>query len=230
LFAQAPYPRIALLVGGTSKLYRLDAETARRMGEEVGAFARAAGGCVFATTSRRTGPAATAALRTGLGEASHTHAWQAGQLDNPYLGYLALADVLVVTGDSESMLAEAVATGKPVYIHPLPERQTSLRTRLKERVVGLARKLPLHPPGTVQRQPCLAYLCARLIERGVVLPPNDLNTLHQTLTRWGMARFFGEPLVTEKSSGWREIDDVARWVRTRVGLSEHWSEPIKTNV
>jgi hypothetical protein len=228
LFAHAPYPRIALLVGGTSRLYRLDAETARRMGEEVGAFARNAGGFVFATTSRRTGEAATAALGTGLGEASSIHTWQPGQQDNPYFGYLALADVLVVTGDSESMLGEAVATGKPVYIYPLPERQPSLRTRLKELVVGCAQKPPLHQPGTAQRQGWLAYLCARLIERGVVLPPNDLNRLHQTLSRWGMARFFGEPLVTEKSSGWREIDDVARWVRARVGLSEHTSKTLKT--
>ncbi len=33
--------------------------------------------------------------------------------DNPYTGYLALADIIVVTGESESMLSEAAATGKP---------------------------------------------------------------------------------------------------------------------
>ena len=37
--------------------------------------------------------------------------------ENPYLGILALADILVVTGDSVSMCTEASATAKPVYIY-----------------------------------------------------------------------------------------------------------------
>jgi mitochondrial fission protein ELM1 len=36
--------------------------------------------------------------------------------ENPYRGFLALADVIVVTGDSVSMCSEACATGKGVFI------------------------------------------------------------------------------------------------------------------
>jgi mitochondrial fission protein ELM1 len=36
--------------------------------------------------------------------------------DNPYLGILALADRLVVTGDSVSMVSEALATPHPVEV------------------------------------------------------------------------------------------------------------------
>ena len=36
--------------------------------------------------------------------------------DNPYFGYLARADHIIVTGDSVSMCSEACATPKPVYI------------------------------------------------------------------------------------------------------------------
>ena len=36
--------------------------------------------------------------------------------DNPYLGVLALADRLVVTGDSVSMVSEALATPHPVEV------------------------------------------------------------------------------------------------------------------
>ena len=39
-----------------------------------------------------------------------------GSGDNPYMGYLALADVLVVTADSVNMVSEAAATGKPVFV------------------------------------------------------------------------------------------------------------------
>ena len=39
-----------------------------------------------------------------------------GQGDNPYFGYLALADVIIVTCDSVSMISEACSTGKPVYL------------------------------------------------------------------------------------------------------------------
>ena len=36
--------------------------------------------------------------------------------DNPYYAYLAIADALLVTGDSVSMVSEAAATGRPVHI------------------------------------------------------------------------------------------------------------------
>ena len=39
-----------------------------------------------------------------------------GAGDNPYYAYLAVADALLVTADSVSMVSEAAATGKPVHI------------------------------------------------------------------------------------------------------------------
>jgi mitochondrial fission protein ELM1 len=218
LFAGAPRPRIALLVGGTSVVYRLDAETAQHLGEAVRTLAQKLGGSVFATTSRRTGASATAALRQALGEDGYLHGWQPGQPDNPYLGYLAAADVLVVTGDSESMLAEAVATGKTVYIYPLPVKPLIWQKRLREWVVARAQKPRMNQRGTARPQQGVAYLCARLIERGIVLPPNDPNTLHQTLVQHGMARFFGEPLDVAAPPPLCELDDVVSRVRALVGL------------
>jgi mitochondrial fission protein ELM1 len=55
LFEHVPRPHVALLVGGSTGRYRLDTETAERMGEEIRTFAQDTGGSVFATTSRRTG-------------------------------------------------------------------------------------------------------------------------------------------------------------------------------
>jgi mitochondrial fission protein ELM1 len=44
--------------------------------------------------------------------------WDGGG-ENPYLGYLAFADRILVTADSVNMVCEAVATGKPVQVIPL---------------------------------------------------------------------------------------------------------------
>ncbi len=217
VFAEATHPCIALLVGGNSPLHYFDAETARRLGSQVQAFAQAVGGAVFVTTSRRTGPEAVEALKRTLGESSYLHLWQPGQQANPYLAFLALADLIIVTGESESMLAEAAATGKPVYIYPLPKRQLGRWVQLKEWIVWRAQQRRLGPRGTVQPQRGVEYICARLVERGIVLPQQDLHILHETLVRRGSARFFGEPLDTAQRPVLREVDEVARRVRMLMG-------------
>ena len=43
-----------------------------------------------------------------------------GSGDNPYFAYLAVADALIVTANSVSMVSEAAATGKPVHVVDLP--------------------------------------------------------------------------------------------------------------
>ena len=220
LFGDAPHPHVALLVGGTSALCRLDMATARRLGEDVRAFAQAAGGTVHAMTSRRTGAKATEALRQGLGASTQIHAWQPGQGDNPYLGYLASADVIVVTGESESMLAETAASGKPVYIYPLPQRRSGLGGRLREWLVARAYTRPTNNRGTARPQQGLEYLCAWVLARGIVLPPRDLSGLHQTLIRLGVARPFGEPLETGTRPVLNELDHVARRVRALLGVQD----------
>jgi mitochondrial fission protein ELM1 len=72
------------------------------------------------TPSRRT----AAAVVRGFGEALRplgAFVWDM-QGDNPYFGMLALADVIVATGDSVSMMSEAVATTAPLLVAALPGR------------------------------------------------------------------------------------------------------------
>lgn len=219
LFDATPAPHVALVVGGSSAMHRLDAATARRMAEEVRAFAEAAGGRVFTVTSPRTSPAAVAALREGLGDSAALYVWRPGdRANNPYLGYLALADILVVTGESESMLGEAAATGKPLYIYPLPERPAGVRTRLAEWIVGQARRARLNKRGTIRPQRGWQRLCARLVERGWVRPRRRLGLMHQALVRQVGARYFGEPLAAGGRSALRETQAVAQRVRALMGF------------
>jgi len=219
LLAKTPRPRIALLVGGTSYECRFDEETAYRLGVEVRSFAETIGATVFATTSRRTGAKATEALNKGLGDCSYLHEWQPDQSENPYLAYLALAEILIVTGESESMLADAAATGKPVYIYPLPKQELDLWTQVKERIVARSEKHRWGNRGTIQPQKGVQYVCARLVERGIILPQADLRILHETLVESGIAQFFGSSLGPTSNGGLREVDDVARRVRTLMGMA-----------
>jgi mitochondrial fission protein ELM1 len=226
LFDERERPRVALLVGGSSARHRLDAATARRMGAEVAVFARAAGGSVLAITSPRTGSEATEALAEGLGSHSLLHRWRRGEEENPYLAFLGAADAIVVTGDSESMLGEAVAAAKPVYVYPVPERRPGLRLRLCEWVMERAAARPRkRNKGTVRPQQGLEYLCARLVERAIVRPPRDLSKLYRGLFDLGVARPFGAALDCAPPPPLREIDDVARRVRGLVVAGSETDEP-----
>ncbi|MGE5475196.1 MAG: mitochondrial fission ELM1 family protein [Bacteroidales bacterium] len=141
-FAHLPRPWIGLIVGGTTKNREFTAEMARILGERVGALAAASGGSVLVTTSRRTGEAAETALLAALPEPRFVHSWRAGG-DNPYFGFLALADALVVTGDSVSMACEACASPAPVYLFAPAELVVGKHARLHADLYarGLARPL-----------------------------------------------------------------------------------------
>lgn len=206
-------PRVVLLVGGWTLRHRLPPAAARRMAAEVRAFAEQAGGSVVAVTSRRTSRRTVAALQDSLGDGGRVEQWRPGRSDNPYLAYLALADVLVVTGDSESMLAEAAATTKPLYIYPIPERPMGPRLRLSEWIYRRSLAGPANNRGTIRPQQGLEYLCALAIKKGWFLPPRNLDMLHHNLVRLGAAQYFGTPLRTTSRAPLRPTRSIA----SRVG-------------
>jgi mitochondrial fission protein ELM1 len=109
-----PRPRVAVLIGGTSKAYRMTPRIAGHLAAQLASLARDHGAGLMITVSRRTGVENQAVLRAAL-EGVPAVFWD-GQGDNPYLGYLGLAEALVVTGDSVTMISEAAATGKPVHV------------------------------------------------------------------------------------------------------------------
>ncbi len=121
--AQLPRPWVAVLVGGNSSSYRLDSSTATSLGKMASETAAKAGGSLLVTTSPRTPVAAAKALFAAISCPSHLYAWKANDQDNPYAGFLALADRFIVTADSASLPAEACATGRPVRLFEWPARR-----------------------------------------------------------------------------------------------------------
>ncbi|HXS40052.1 MAG TPA: mitochondrial fission ELM1 family protein [Stellaceae bacterium] len=115
-FSHLPRPLLAVLIGGDNAVYRLTDAGFARLCEQLAALARQGFGLAI-TPSRRTAAARTAQLRAAL-EGLPAAIWD-GSGDNPYFAMLGLADAILVTADSVSMVSEAAATGKPVYIVPL---------------------------------------------------------------------------------------------------------------
>lgn len=115
----APYkrPLVAVLLGGSNGRYRLGGDAGARLAADLAAMALRDKVGVVVTPSRRTDPAVTALIRAALAP-SGGWVWDFTG-DNPYFGMLALADLIIVTQDSISMISEAAATTAPVVIAPL---------------------------------------------------------------------------------------------------------------
>ncbi|GGF45167.1 hypothetical protein GCM10011611_59530 [Aliidongia dinghuensis] len=111
--AHLPHPRIAVVIGGDNGVYRLTPEIMTGIADRLAALARDGAGLMI-TTSRRTGAEAEAILRTRV-QGPGVEIWT-GEGENPYFGYLGLADHVLATADSISMITEASATGKPVHV------------------------------------------------------------------------------------------------------------------
>lgn len=114
-FSHMKHPLVAVLVGGATKRAHVPAQSFRNFAAVLAAAISAAGGSLVLTPSRRTGKENEAVLRETLPGA---WIWD-GSGENPYFHMLAEADAIVVTADSASMVTEATATGKPVYIYEL---------------------------------------------------------------------------------------------------------------
>jgi uncharacterized protein len=166
-FSELPRPWIAVLAGGNSELFTLGAKNGARLGREASALARASGGSLLVTTSARTPAAGSRALFAHIDVPAHRFGWKPDAAENPYWGYLALADAFVVTGESASMLAEACATGKPVHI--------------------------FDPGGGLADRPAdFGAAFRRLLQRLAPRLRRDLRRIHDDLVRHGAAVVMGE--------------------------------------
>jgi len=125
-FAGLPRPLVAVLLGGSNGRYRLDTAVGGMLAASLAGMMRRDNVGLMVTPSRRTDPAVTRQIADAVVPLGG-YVWDFSG-DNPYFGMLALADLIVVTQDSVSMISEAAATEAPVMVVPLPGR--SRRQRL----------------------------------------------------------------------------------------------------
>lgn len=114
VLAALPRPLVAVLIGGSNGQYKMTEAVTAKLAADLAALCRDHGAGLAVTASRRTGAANEIRLRDAL-EGPACWFWD-GTGDNPYFGLLGLADAILVTADSVSMVSEACATGKPVYV------------------------------------------------------------------------------------------------------------------
>ena len=200
--AALPRPWTAMLLGGDSGLTTFDEEEIGALVDLVQADVTRSGGSLLVTTSARTPLWVPPLLESRITVPSRIHVWRPADPDNPYPGWLALADDFVVTGESVSMLAEAVATGRPVRIYD-PER--------------------FHSKVFPGRRPRPWWLCGRnwrwkpLSTRfGTWVGPRrmsrDVRRIQDALVAAGCAAFLGERSARSAASVPSRGDDLDRAV------------------
>ncbi len=136
-----PRPLVTLLAGGGGRGGEMRPAAAHTLAQQVARMAVAAGGAVLATNTRRTGLEATDALATGLAPSMHVFYRWGEPGENPYSAMIALADVLVVTGDSPTMISEACGGEAPVFI--ASQGDSPMHRRLHETLYAAGQARPL---------------------------------------------------------------------------------------
>ena len=167
-----PRPRIALLVGGNTRRHRFTTTMAKTLARQISQLVDKWEGGLMVSTSRRTDPSARTALLDNIDTKTEVYVWRDEFRANPYLGYLALSDAVVVTGDSTSMCTEASATGRPVYIFAPSEATAPKHQRLH--------KL-LYDNGTAQ--PLSEAFAASTLTESSYVPINDAVAIAQEIKR-----------------------------------------------
>jgi mitochondrial fission protein ELM1 len=179
-FRSLQKPWLAVLIGGDSGPFVFTPQKAALLGQQVNRRAAATDASVLISNSARTPPRA---LERFLGEIHapyYLYQW-GGSAANPYIGYLALADELVVTGESISMLAEAASTGKPLSIFDMSD-------------AGLERVTGIHRPWwrylhNFRYKPLTHRLAMRY---GPERMRRDIGNIQRELVRSGQAVWLGQ--------------------------------------
>lgn len=112
---QYPRPRVAVMLGGDTKGIAFTAKDGEALAEQLNALNQGQGSLLI-SSSRRTPKAFLDALQSKISQPHYLH--EPGKSrTNPYYAFISLADAVVVTADSVSMVSEACSSGRPVYLY-----------------------------------------------------------------------------------------------------------------
>jgi mitochondrial fission protein ELM1 len=176
-----PRPWTAVMLGGHVGPHTFDAPAARRLTAQLSAMAARTGGAMLISTSARTPAEVTEAIAATMTVPHLLYRWRRDDPDNPYLGFLALADAVVVTSDSMSMLVEAIATGKPVFIFDIAQDRVATDADLERQ----------HPrTGWLPTRRSMVFHLGRLL--GPTQLARDVGAIHRAQIAAGRAVWLGE--------------------------------------
>ncbi len=215
-FAHLPRPWIAVLLGGNSGPFVFTPDKGARLGRQINRMVKESGGAALVSDSARTPAAAFDAFQAELQVPAHVYRWRAGQGDNPYFGYLAVADKIVVTGESMSMLTEAFATGKPLIVFDLSDGVRTDRARGQEDPAGTGQCTPWWRLRHNFRFKPLSHRVA--MRFGPRRLRRDVGAIQERLVASGRAVWCGKPCPEERQP--LPLGDLERAVERVRGLFE----------
>ncbi|MFA6078302.1 MAG: ELM1/GtrOC1 family putative glycosyltransferase [Candidatus Omnitrophota bacterium] len=128
---------ISLFVGGDNPEYRLTGELIACVVDEVVKFAESHGAGILATTSRRTNKDVEDILKQRLGSHERCRLLVVANdrnIDGAVNGMLHMSDIAIVSGESVSMVSEAVSSGKKVVAFELEKKKDTVSKH--ERILG----------------------------------------------------------------------------------------------
>jgi hypothetical protein len=179
-----------VVIGGSSGPYSFDKRAAERLGKQASKLAAETGGSLLITTSARTPADTIDTLEQNITVPAYFYRWQRGAPDNPYFAFLGLAESIIVTGDSMSMLAEACATRKRVHIFDLGEGRNAMRPMTGEQ------RAASRDRGPFWKHWELKHLRAWIFRMAMRLGPDrmtrDIRIVHRHLVDSGRAVWLGD--------------------------------------
>ncbi|MEN8800958.1 MAG: mitochondrial fission ELM1 family protein [Thiogranum sp.] len=200
-FMHLPKPYTGVIVGGNSGPYTLGAKAAESIARQASRMAGQRHGALLISTSARTPNSVVQVLKQTVSVPYYLYHWQANDVANPYFGILALSDELIVTADSVSMLSEACATGKPVYMAELGGYRYPMRPGRKT-VVDF-------------RLSALTY--SWMMRFGPKRLSRDICLVHNRLLSEGRAAWLGESLQQRTDTSSSDMDHALQRVRALFG-------------
>ncbi len=199
-----PPPYLTVLVGGDSGPCLFDREAAGRLAGQVNRMAKEMSASVLISTSARTPLEAVSILEREITVAKQLYRFQPGGSGNPYLGFLGLAQAIVVTGDSISMLAEACATGRPVHIFPFGYGHWAMRESLTQP----SSSLPFW-----DRRKLKAWRSSLALTFAPKRLRRDIRRMHRALIESGRAVWLGEKFAGRPPAPVNELTITAARVK-----------------
>lgn len=194
--ADLPRPFVTVVVGGSSGPYSFCTRAAERLAKDASRFARKIGGSLLITTSARTPAPTIDVLEQNLDVPYHLFRWAPDAKDNPYFAFLGLAEHIIVTGDSMSMLAEACATRKSVHIFDLGEGENAMRPATAEAAIALRRAREAGRP--LEAAHVKAFLYRQMMRFGPERLSRDIRIIHAYLVDSGRAVWLGDEMAGDR--------------------------------
>lgn len=142
------------------------------------------------------------------------YSWQREDNRNPYSLALEHAGALLIAGGTPGVFQDALASPRPVYLVPWLARGGAWK-KFSARVAERAFRPSYNKRGSIRPQQGLTYLCARLVERGWVLPPRGLADWQGELVERGLAAWIGSSAIPSGRHK-HEIVDVGRQILARL--------------